>query len=112
MPPILERSTSFSSRSVRHRGCFVRQRTSVELPEKKEYNSLTFPFVNNNLPVAATKCICGNPHSSVNFIFFEGGGEGRGGGVLLLAPIHYLRVEGVEGSAMFSLFGKNSSRFS
>ena len=63
MPPILEEcSTSFVifSRSIRHRRCLVRQRTSVELPEKKGHNSSTFLFVNNNPPVAATKCICGN----------------------------------------------------
>ena len=73
MPPILEECfTSFviSSRSIRHRRCLVRQRTSVELPEKKGHNSSTFPFVNNNLPVAATKCICGNPHSSGKFFYW------------------------------------------
>ena len=74
MPPILEECfTSFviSSRSIRHRRCLVRQRTSVELPEKKGHNSSTFPFVNNNLPVAATKCICGNPHSSGKFFLLS-----------------------------------------
>ena len=74
MPPILEEcSTSFVifSRSIRHRRRLVRQRTSVELPEKKGHNSSTFLFVNNNPPVAATKCICGNLHSSGNFILFS-----------------------------------------
>lgn len=73
MPPILECSTSFVifSRSIRHRRCLVRQRTSVELPEKKGHNSSTFLFVNNNSPVSATKCICENPHSSGNFILFS-----------------------------------------
>ena len=88
MPPILEEcSTSFVifSRSIRHRRCLVRQRTSVELPEKKGHNSSTFLFINNNPPVATTKCICGNPHSSGNFILFSLFFS------FFLAPIHYLR---------------------
>lgn len=99
MPPILEEcSTSFVifSRSIRHRRCLVRQRTSVELPEKKGHNSSTFLFVNNNPPVAATKCICENLHSSGNFILFS-----------LLMFFYWPPYIIYEGCAMIFFSGKN-----